>query len=175
MARGSNSSLVPPLEDPESALRKNEDKSVEDTNQLKKSPFKDLKSGFGKMRGKKVGESSSQKSEQSKIESFEHNPIPKETEYETKTETKEESDQESEPDNTMANIADMSMGEWKKRMHDDTRKGLVQPVIPTTGNFELERSHTRPTRGHPILREGSQRRIQAYRQGQRHSRLLQHP
>ncbi|XP_023767897.1 uncharacterized protein LOC111916464 [Lactuca sativa] len=54
MNRGSNTPLVPAFEDPESALRKNKDKAVEDTNPPKESPFKDLKSVFGKKKSKKV-------------------------------------------------------------------------------------------------------------------------
>ncbi|XP_023766971.1 uncharacterized protein LOC128127960 [Lactuca sativa] len=38
----------------------------------------------------------------------------------------------------MANINEMSMGEWKKRMRDDTDPRLVQPAIPATANFELK-------------------------------------
>nr|KAJ0205103.1 hypothetical protein LSAT_V11C500241070 [Lactuca sativa] len=131
-----NTPLVPPFDDLGSALRKNKDKSVKDTNLPKKSPFKDLKSVFGKKKGKKVGDSSNQKSVESKIDNFEENPIPKETEYES--EYKEERDLEGKLTNTMANIDEVPMGEWKKRMRDDTGPGLMQPAIPATSNFELK-------------------------------------
>ena len=77
MNRGSNTPLVPPFEDPESALRKNKHKVIEDTNPPKESPFKDLKSVFRKKKSKKLGESSSKKSEGCKLENFEENPFPK--------------------------------------------------------------------------------------------------
>lgn len=38
----------------------------------------------------------------------------------------------------MANISDIAMGEYKRRMRNVTRSGLVQPMIPTTTNFELK-------------------------------------
>ena len=38
----------------------------------------------------------------------------------------------------MANIDEVPMGEWKKRMRDDTGPGLVQPAIPATATFELK-------------------------------------
>ncbi|KAL7608785.1 hypothetical protein Lser_V15G13163 [Lactuca serriola] len=88
MTRGSNSSLIPPLESPESSFHKNKDKSEEDTP--RKLPFKSLKSVFGKKKGKKVGESSNTKED---------------TEYETEKEESvtdfEESDHEKESDNIM--------------------------------------------------------------------------
>lgn len=38
----------------------------------------------------------------------------------------------------MADIADIPMGEYKRRMCDDTGPRLVQPVAPATANFELK-------------------------------------
>ncbi|KAL7598776.1 hypothetical protein Lser_V15G25946 [Lactuca serriola] len=38
----------------------------------------------------------------------------------------------------MADIADILMGDYKKRIRDGTRLGLVQPAIPATANFELK-------------------------------------
>ncbi|XP_052621649.1 uncharacterized protein LOC128127245 [Lactuca sativa] len=38
----------------------------------------------------------------------------------------------------MANIDEVAMGKWKKRIRDDTGPGLVQPVIPATATFELK-------------------------------------
>ena len=82
MTRGLDTNLVPPYEEPESALKKNKEKDVEDTNPPKKSPFKDLKPVFGKKKSKKAGESSSKKREESKLENLEENPLPTDTEYE---------------------------------------------------------------------------------------------
>ena len=83
MTRGSYTPLIPPLEDPESSLHKKTDKSVGEANAPKKSPFKDLKSNFGNKKGKSVGESSSQKKDERKIESFEQDPNPEDSDYET--------------------------------------------------------------------------------------------
>ena len=92
-----------------------------------KSPFKSLKSVFGKKKGKKVGESNNTKED---------------TEYDTEKEGSESdikgSDLKGELANTMANIADLTMVECKKRMRDDTGSGLVQPAIPTTATIELK-------------------------------------
>ena len=68
MTRGSNKHLVPPLEDPESALHKITDENVKEYQPPKSSPSKDLKSVFGKNKGKKVGESSTSSKDKSKIE-----------------------------------------------------------------------------------------------------------
>ncbi|XP_023741082.1 uncharacterized protein LOC111889173 [Lactuca sativa] len=38
----------------------------------------------------------------------------------------------------MANIADLSMEAYKKRVRDDTGLGLMQPTIPATATFELK-------------------------------------
>ena len=105
----------------------------------KKSPFKNLKSVFGKKKGKQVGESS----KILKDEGTESNPMKEDIEYETEkegsgTESEEESEQDSEHDNTMVDIAYITMGEYKRRMRVDIRPGLVQPAIPTTKNFELK-------------------------------------
>ena len=94
----------------------------------KKSPFKNLKLLFVKKKGKEVGESITSLNEE--------DPKKEDTEYETKFE--EESEQESEPDNTMGDITDIPMGEYKRRMRVDIRPGLVQPAIPATTNFELK-------------------------------------
>ena len=56
MTRGSNKPLVPPLEDPESILHKKIDKNVKEDQTPKSSSFKDLKSVFGKKKGKNMGE-----------------------------------------------------------------------------------------------------------------------
>ena len=77
MSRESNTPLVPPLEDPESALHKKTDKNTGVNQTPKKSPFKDLKSVFGKKSVKKVGESSTS----SQVESFDQKSNPQESEY----------------------------------------------------------------------------------------------
>lgn len=38
----------------------------------------------------------------------------------------------------MANIDEVPIGEWTKRMREDTGPGLVQPAIPATATFELK-------------------------------------
>lgn len=38
----------------------------------------------------------------------------------------------------MADIADMTMETYKKRICEDTGPGLVQPKIPATANFKLK-------------------------------------
>ena len=38
----------------------------------------------------------------------------------------------------MANIDDITMGEYKKRMRNDIGPGLVQTTIPATATFELK-------------------------------------
>ena len=73
MTHGSNIPLIPPLEDPESDLRKKMDKNVGENNPPKKSPFKDLKLVFGKKKGKNIDESSNSSKDKNKVESFEQN------------------------------------------------------------------------------------------------------
>lgn len=38
----------------------------------------------------------------------------------------------------MVDIFDMSMQAYKRRMHEDTRPGLVEPTIPDTTSFKLK-------------------------------------
>ena len=76
--------MVQPLEDPESALHKKTDKNVEEKQPPKKSPFKDLKSFFGKKKAKNVGESSTSSKNKSKVEGFDLIPSPQESEDESK-------------------------------------------------------------------------------------------
>ena len=83
----------------------------------------DLESIIRKQKDKAIGESSGF---DKKIEDFE--PNTPEFEEENETESEEE----------MENIADIPMGEYKRRMHDDTGPGLMQPAIPATSNFELK-------------------------------------
>ena len=59
------------------------------------------------------------------MEGSEDNTKETELAYDTDFESEEESDFEGEPANTMANIDEVPMGEWKKRMCDDTDPGLV--------------------------------------------------
>ena len=58
MTRGSNTPLVPPFEDPESALKRNKGKDVESSSTPKKSPLSNLKTVFGKKKSSKSGASS---------------------------------------------------------------------------------------------------------------------
>lgn len=119
-----------PLEDPEATLKKNKGKNIGETTTSKNSPLKNLKVVFSKKNGKKVGESNF-----SSV--ADEDPKKEDIEYE-ETESEEESGFEDEPANTMANIDEVPMGEWKKRIHDDTGPGPVQPVIPATATFELK-------------------------------------
>ena len=130
MTRGSSTPLIPPLEDPETALRRNKGKTVGETTSSKNSPLKNFKSVFGKKRSSKAGASSASLSTE--------DPIPKDTEYETEEESEHTSDIEEDLATAMANIDEIPMGEWKKRMRDDTGPGLVQPAIPATATFELK-------------------------------------
>ena len=127
MTRSSNTHLVPPLEDPESALHK------------KKTPLQELKSAFSRKSGKKTGESSSSAKHKSNLEHLDHTPVQTESEYDTEPEFEEHtSEPENEPRNEMAAIEEMSMGAYKKRIRDDMGPGLVQPAIPATATFELK-------------------------------------
>ncbi|XP_023769204.1 probable polyamine transporter At3g19553 [Lactuca sativa] len=74
LTRGSNTPLVPPLEDPESTLHKKNNK---------KSPLQELKSTFSRKSGKKTKESSS--ALKSKFEVFDQIPNPHVFEYESET------------------------------------------------------------------------------------------
>ena len=49
-----------------------------------------------------------------------------------------ESDEDDEPNSIMADIADISLETYKKRICDNTGSGLMQPTIPATGTFELK-------------------------------------
>ncbi|XP_052626819.1 serine/threonine-protein kinase AtPK2/AtPK19 [Lactuca sativa] len=134
MTRGSNTPLVPPLEVPESALKKNKGKVVGESASSKSSPLKNLNSVFSKKKSSKSGASSN-----SSLAN--EDPIKEDTVNESEREESEfgeDSDLEGEFDNTMANIDEVPMGEWKKRIRDDTGPGLVQPVIPATATFELK-------------------------------------
>ena len=75
MTRGSDTPLVPPLEDPESALKRSKGKAVGETATSKNSPLKNLKSVFSKKKGSKSGASSASLT----IEE----PIHEDIEYET--------------------------------------------------------------------------------------------
>ena len=101
-------------------------------------PFEDLKSAFHKNKDKHIGESSNKPVNKSKFESFEKTPNKKEAGYKPETESERGSVPESEPKNNMANIADMTMEEYKRRIRDDTISGLVQLTIPKTASFELK-------------------------------------
>ena len=115
------------------------DKNIGEANPPKKSPFKELKSIFGKKKGKSVGESSNQKKDERNIESFEQDPNPQDSEYETKTKLKlENSKPKDEPKNEMENIVDMSMQAYKKRIREGPDPGVVQPAIPATATFKLK-------------------------------------
>ncbi|XP_023751176.2 uncharacterized protein LOC111899567 [Lactuca sativa] len=133
MTRGSNTPLVPPLDDPESAL-KNKGKIIGETTSSKSSPLKNLKSVFNKKKSSKSGASSASIA----IE----DPIKEDTEYETEEEEAltfgHDFDSGDELAIIMANIDEVPMGEWKKKMRDDTVPGLVQPAIPATATFELK-------------------------------------
>ena len=134
MTRGGNTPLNPPLEDGEATLRKNKGKTVGESASSKNSPLKNLKVVFSKKKGKKVGESNF-----SSV--VDEDPKKEDTEYETErgeSETKEESELEGELAKPMANIDEVPMGEWKKRIRNNTGPGLMQPVILTTATFELK-------------------------------------
>ena len=107
MTRGSNTPLVPPFEDPESALRKNKGKDVESSNTPKKSPLSGLKTVFGKKKSNKPGASNASLASE--------DPIKEDTEYETEGEEDptfgHESDFDDELAIIMANIDDVPMGE----------------------------------------------------------------
>ena len=57
MTRGSNTPLVPPFEDPETALKRNKGMDVESSSTPKKSPLSNLKTVFGKKKSSKSGAS----------------------------------------------------------------------------------------------------------------------
>lgn len=60
----------------------------------------------------------------------------------TSLKAKKESDKvsktESEPKANMTDIANIMMEAYKRRMHDDTRPGLVQATMPNTPTFVLK-------------------------------------
>lgn len=58
MTRGSNTLLVPLLEDPESTLHEKKDKSVKEDQTPKKTTLQEFKLVFSKKSGKKTEESS---------------------------------------------------------------------------------------------------------------------
>lgn len=58
-------------------------------------------------------------------------------EIESDTSTFGEESNSDQGDN-MADIVDIPMGDYKKRIRDGTEPGLVQPAIPATANFELK-------------------------------------
>ena len=134
MTRGSDTPLVPPLEDPKSALRRSKGKVIGESASSKNSPLKNLKSVFSKKKSSKSGASRASLT----IE----DPIKEDTEYESEGEEDptfgHESDFDDEPTIPMENIDEVPMGEWKKKMRDDTGPGLVQPAIPATATFELK-------------------------------------
>ena len=78
MTQGSDTPLVPPLEDPESALRRSKGKAVGESISSKNSPLKNLKSVFSKKKSSKSGASSASLT----IEDL----IKEDTEYETEEE-----------------------------------------------------------------------------------------
>ena len=105
MTRSSNTHLVPPLEDPESAIHK------------KKMPLQELKSTFSRKSGKKTGESSSSARHKSNLEHLDHTPVQSESESDTEPEFEEHtSEPKNEPRNEMASIEEMSMGAYKKQI-----------------------------------------------------------
>ena len=57
MTKGSDTPLVPHLEDPESTLHKKKDKRVKEDQTPKKTPLQEFKSVFSKKSGKRMEES----------------------------------------------------------------------------------------------------------------------
>lgn len=56
----------------------------------------------------------------------------------TKVELQTASQDESDPEDNMADIVDIKMGEYTNGIRDGTGQGLVQLVIPATTNFKLK-------------------------------------
>ena len=139
MTRGSNTPLVPPLEDPESTLHKNKNKNTKEDHTPKKTPLQELKSAFSRKSGKKIGESSSTPKDKSKVEEFGPVSNPHESEYESDPEFKIfASEPKDEQEDEMENIEEMSMGAYKKQIREDVGPSLVQPAILATATFELK-------------------------------------
>ncbi|XP_052627065.1 uncharacterized protein LOC128133603 [Lactuca sativa] len=109
MTRGPNTPLVPPFEDPESALKRNKGKDVESSNTPKKSPLSNLKIVFGKKKSSKSGASNASLV----IEE----PVKEDIEYET--------EEEEEP-----------TYEHKSDFEDEL--AITMPAIPATATFELK-------------------------------------
>ena len=107
---------------------------MESSNTPKKSPLSNLKTVFGKKKSSKSGASSASLTIEEPIQE----DIGYETEEEEEATYEQETESEEELAFTMANIDEIPMGEWKKRMRDDHGPGLVQPAIPATATFELK-------------------------------------
>ena len=118
MTRGSNTPLVPPLDDPESALKKNKGKIVGETTSSKSSPLKNLKSVFNKKKRSKSGASSASIA----IE----DPIKEDTENETEEEEEPTFGHDSDSGNESAIIL------WKVQQ----KKAKVLKIIVTSKMFK---------------------------------------
>lgn len=99
-------------------------------------PLKDLESAFHQKKDKKVNNSTST-FEVDTFEHFEKTPSNKGTGYEPEIEHDLEEDIHSDIEE-MSGIVDMTMEEYKKRMHMDNGSGLVPPEILATANFKLK-------------------------------------
>ena len=105
MTRGSNTPLVPPLEDHESAIHKKKEKSVKEDQTPKKTPLQELKSAFSRKSRKKTEESVSSSKNKIKLEHLDQIPVQAESEYDTEPEFElHVSEPENELENEMENI-----------------------------------------------------------------------
>ncbi|XP_052627126.1 uncharacterized protein LOC128133656 [Lactuca sativa] len=172
MTRGSDTPLVPLLEDPESALRKSKGKAVGETTSSKNLPLKNLKSVFSKKKGSNLGASSASLV----IE----DPIKEDIDYESEEEEELAYEHESDPEEDlaiiMANIDEAQVFYSSDDRYDENWRKPKKDWLPYEEYKKAKEEKYKKKRGGFIQRKNRVmpgEKVEAYRAFMEHVKALQ--